>query len=377
MNSEKIIYVVSPSGAVGGGMGRVKDYILQSGGDRAGRYRFEALVTRDERGVSFSMVLMLLAVLKIWSAALTGRLALVHVNFGDRGSALRKAVIVLAARLVGAKTVLHLHTGALAAVYARAGVVARYLMRLPFRAASSIIVLGKLWRDWLVEDLGIDGGKIDVVYNGVPIEPVARDFSVLSDAPRKVLFLGLLHEQKGVSDLLAALALLPAEMPGWQAVIAGNGDIGFYEARAQALGLASHVSFPGWVDQESVRAHLRTSDVLVLPSYNEALPLVILEALGAGTPVISTPAGALPEVLSDGETVLFVEAGNPAGLAGALKAVLGDAALRQKLAEAGQAAFRARFSLPVFIESLFTIYRTRYGVDVTAIAAENRIRSLA
>jgi glycosyltransferase involved in cell wall biosynthesis len=377
MNSEKIIYVVSPSGAVGGGMGRVKDYILQSGGDRAGRYRFEALVTRDERGVGFSMVLMLLAVLKIWGAALTGRLALVHVNFGDRGSALRKAVIVLAARLVGAKTVLHLHTGALAAVYARAGVVARYLMRLPFRAASSIIVLGKLWRDWLVEDLGIDGGKIDVVYNGVPIEPVARDFSVLSDAPRKVLFLGLLHEQKGVSDLLAALALLPAEMPGWQAVIAGNGDIGFYEARAQALGLASHVSFPGWVDQESVRAHLRTSDVLVLPSYNEALPLVILEALGAGTPVISTPAGALPEVLSDGETVLFVEAGDPAGLARALKTVLGDDALRQKLAEAGQAAFRARFSLPVFIENLFTIYRTRYGVDVTAGAADSRTRSLA
>lgn len=377
MNSEKIIYVVSPSGAVGGGMGRVKDYILQSGGDRAGRYRFEALVTRDVRGVGFSLVLMLLAVLKIWGAALTGRLALVHVNFGDRGSALRKAVIVLAARLVGANTVLHLHTGALAAVHARSGGVIRFLMRLPFRAASSIIVLGRLWRDWLVEDLGIDGGKIDVVYNGVPIEPVARDFEARAEAPRKVLFLGLLHEQKGVSDLLAALAMLPRERPGWQAVIAGNGDIGFYEARAKALGLAAEVSFPGWVDQESVRAHLRSSDVLVLPSYNEALPLVILEALGAGTPVISTPAGALPEVLSDGETVLFVEAGDPAGLAGALKTVLGDAALRQKLAEAGQAVFRARFSLPVFIGSLFAIYRTRYGVDVTAAAAGSRIRSLA
>lgn len=377
MNSEKIIYVVSPSGAVGGGMGRVKDYILQSGGDRAGRYRFEALVTRDARGVGFSLVLMLLAVLKIWGAALTGRLALVHVNFGDRGSALRKAVIVLAARLVGANTVLHLHTGALAAVHARSGGVIRFLMRLPFRAASSIIVLGRLWRDWLVEDLGIDGGKIDVVYNGVPIEPVARDFEARAEAPRKVLFLGLLHEQKGVSDLLAALALLKPEMPEWQAVIAGNGDIGFYEARAKALGLAAEVSFPGWVDQESVRAHLRSSDVLVLPSYNEALPLVILEALGAGTPVISTPAGALPEVLSDGETVLFVEAGDPAGLAAALKTVLGDAALRQKLAEAGQAVFRARFSLPVFIESLFTIYRTRYGVDVTAVAGGSGIRSLA
>jgi len=377
MNSEKIIYVVSPSGAVGGGMGRVKDYILQSGGDRAGRYRFEALVTRDERGAGFSLLLMLLAVLKIWGAALTGRLALVHVNFGDRGSALRKAVIVLAARLLGVNTVLHLHTGALAAVHARSGRAARFLMGLPFRAASSIIVLGKLWRDWLVEDLGIAPEKIDVVYNGVPVEPVPRDFPALADAPRKVLFLGLLHEQKGVSDLLAALALLRPSMPDWRAVIAGNGDIGFYEARAQALGIAAEVSFPGWVDQESVRAHLRTSDVLVLPSYNEALPLVILEALGAGTPVISTPAGALPEVLSDGETVLFIEPGDPAGLAEALKTVLGDAAMRQKLAEAGQAAFRARFSLPVFIESLFAIYRTRYGIDVTAALAGSRIRSLA
>ena len=238
-------------------------------------------------------------------------------------------------------------------------------------------MLGKLWRDWLVESVGIAAEKIDVVYNGVPIEPVARDFSARAAETRKILFLGLLHEQKGVSDLLAALALLRPEMVDWKAVIAGNGDIGFYEAKAKALGIAGQTSFPGWVDQESVRAHLRASDVLVLPSYNEALPLVILEALGAGTPVISTPAGALPEVLRDGESVLFVEAGDPAGLAIALKSVLGDPALRQKLAETGQAAFRARFSLPVFIESLFAIYRTRYGVDVTAAAHEASMRSLA
>lgn len=377
MNSEKIIYVVSPSGAVGGGMGRVKDYILQSGGDRAGRFRFEALVTRDERGVGFSLVLMLLAILKIWGAALAGRLALVHVNFGDRGSAARKAVIVLAARLVGAKTVLHLHTGALAAVHARAGGFSRFWLRLPFRAASAIIVLGALWRDWLVEELHIPAGKIDILYNGVPVEPLRRDFAARAGEPRRILFLGLLHEQKGVSDLLEAMAALPAATGPWHGVIAGNGDLAFYEAKARALGLEGHVAFPGWVAQADVRALLRTSDVLVLPSYNEALPLVILEALGAGTPVISTPAGALPEVLRDGETVLFVQAGDRAGLAAALGAVLADAGLRQRLADAGQAEFRARFSLPVFLDSLFAIYHRRFGVEIAADGTAPTVRSLA
>ncbi len=364
MSAEKIIYIVSPSGAVGGGMGRVKDYIVESGGDAEGRTRFEVLVTRDERGALFSLWLLARAILTIWRGAITGSIALLHVNFGDKGSAFRKGLIILAARMAGVKTILHLHAAELTGLYASSNRLIRFLLRAPFFATSSIIVLGRLWRDWLVDDLGIEPAKIDVLYNGVPVDLVARDFAAAPNLPLKILFLGLLTERKGISDLLHALAALPPEAPPWQAIIAGNGDIPAYQAKVRELGLGERVEFTGWVEQARVRGLLRTVDVLVLPSYNEGLPLVILEALGAGTPVITTPIGAIPEVLEDGKTVLFVNPGDRAGLTAQLLALLSNPALRQQLSQAGQAAFKERFALQVFLDHLFAIYRARFGVEI-------------
>ena len=95
----RIGYILAPSGQAGGGMGRVKDYILQSGGDRHGRIRFVALDTRGPGSAVWSIPLTARAVLQIWMNALIGRVAFVHVNLGDRGSAVRKGLAVLLVRL--------------------------------------------------------------------------------------------------------------------------------------------------------------------------------------------------------------------------------------------------------------------------------------
>jgi glycosyltransferase involved in cell wall biosynthesis len=364
MPREKIIYIVSPSGAVGGGMGRVKDYIVASGGNSLARSRFEVLVTRDGRGAGYSLLLLVLAVLKIWWARLNGALALVHVNFGDKGSAFRKGLIILAARLVGARTILHLHAAELTDLYARSNGLVRFAIRQPFRAASSVIVLGRLWRDWLVRDLGIAPGKIDVLYNGVPVPVAKRVFDGAAPGPRQILFLGLLTERKGISDFLEALSSIDAGAPAWEAIVAGNGDIPGYEKKAQALGIGARTRFVGWVDQAGVRALLRSVDMMVLPSYNEGLPLVILEALGCGAPVICTPVGAIPEVLEGERNVLFVKPGDVASLGQTMTRLLADAALRQRLSDEGQACFLARFALPVFLANLFAIYARRFDIEI-------------
>lgn len=377
MSAEKIIYIVSPSGAIGGGMGRVKDYILQGAGEMDGRYRFEVLVTRDERGAVYSLLLVLLAVLKIWWARLTGRLALVHVNFGDKGSAFRKGIVIVGARVVGAPTLLHLHAAELIDLYANSNAVIRFLLRVPFRYASGVVVLGRLWRDWLIRDFAIPGGKIDVLYNGVPAEAPARDFLSASDRRKRILFLGLLSERKGISDLLHALAMLPAQTPAWEAIIAGNGDIPFYERKARELGIEERVRFKGWVGQNDVRALLGDVDMMVLPSYNEGLPLVILEALGAGAPVICTPIGAIPEVLEHNRSVLFVAPGDRAELSSTIFELLDDAALRQRLSSEGQATFVEKFTLGVFLASLFSIYRIRFGIEMTPKTTKSTIRGAA
>ncbi len=241
-----IAYIVAPSGQAGGGMGRVKDYILASGGDAAGRVVFEPLVTRDDRGFKASLGLTVKAVAAVWKAHLSGRLALVHVNLGDKASAVRKGVVAVLGRALGARVVVHLHAVHLEPAWRKGGAITRWLIALPFRVASTNIVLGEVWRRWLVNDMGVAPGRVDVLANGVPAPPYApRDHRASRDKV-KLLFLGNLLERKGVADLIAALARLSPDLPAWTATLAGGGDIDRYRALGFQIG---SISPGGWTNR--------------------------------------------------------------------------------------------------------------------------------
>lgn len=356
----KGIFIAAPDGQAGGGMGRVKDYILQSPPDLTGQYRLVPLVTRDGRGVVFSVVLFATAMLRVIWAAIRGRIALLHVNLGDRGSLARKGLLVLGARACGVPTVLHLHAAELEQLHDKTGRLGRGLIGLPFRASTSIVVLGERYRAWLVEAFGIAPARIRILNNGVAAPPPRRAHG---DGPQTLLFLGNMIERKGLSDLIVALGMMPPVEGGWRAVIVGGGDPAPYRALAEASGVGGQVEFPGWMDRADVQALLGGSDIMVLPSYDEGLPLVILEALGAGVPVICTPVGVIPEVLTDERTALFVPPGDRAALAAQMARLLGDRALQDGLAERAKALFDEKFSLTAFQDALFAIYRECCAVD--------------
>lgn len=359
----KTIFIAAPDGGAGGGMGRVKDYILASPPDCARRFQFEALLMRDHRGAHFSVMLLLAAVGRLLAAALPGRAALLHVQMGDRGSILRKGLLVCFARFCGVPALLHLHAVELEELYARSSGLVRALIRVPFAAATSIIVLGERQRRWLVETVGIAAAKVDVLTNGVPSldEPPHRTVRV--GEPCRILFLGNLIERKGVSDLIVALADVNRSESGWEAVLAGGGDEDFYRRKARELGIGDKLRFPGWVDRAAVFELLDWADMLVLPSYDEGLPLVILEALGFALPVVCTPVGAIPELLHDGETVLLVPPGDHPALTAAIARLVSEPALRLELGRNGRDLYERRFSLASFQDNLFVIYRQRFGID--------------
>jgi glycosyltransferase involved in cell wall biosynthesis len=341
----------------------VKDYIVEGGGDQAGKVRFEPLVTRDDRGFAVSLGLTAHAVARIWRARMAGRLALVHLNLGDKASAVRKGIIALLTRAVGGTVVVHLHAVRLMQAHQTGGPMRRWFIALPFRVASTNIVLGEVWRRWLLEDLKVAHGKVDVLANAMP--PYAGRDHRAPRAPVRLLFLGNLYERKGVTDLIETLAGLTQGLPDWRLAFAGGGDLERYKALAAERGVADRIDFLGWVGQEEARALLAAADALVLPSYDEGLPLVILEALGAGTPVVCTPVGAVPEFLTDGQTALFIPPGDRPALGAALARIIGEPELRQHLGDTGRESYERTFSLAAFQRSLFDIYRRRIGVDVT------------
>jgi glycosyltransferase involved in cell wall biosynthesis len=176
------------------------------------------------------------------------------------------------------------------------------------------------------------------------------------------VFVGRLSEPKGVSDLLNALSVAPLPRDRVQVTLAGNGDIGRYQRLARDLGVDSFVRFAGWCDQAAVQTLLRESDLLVLPSHDEVLPLVVLEALANALPVICTPVGELPGVLTDGENASFVPVGDVDALARRMASLLDDDAQRERLGRNGRALYERRFSMARFFESVARIHRRHFGV---------------
>ncbi|MDZ4134440.1 MAG: glycosyltransferase, partial [Paracoccaceae bacterium] len=148
--------------------------------------------------------------------------------------------------------------------------------------------------------------------------------------------IGRLAEQKGLALLIAAVALASARHPGLHLTLVGDGPLRpVLKAAIAAQGLGGQVTFAGWQDEAGVRAALAAAQALVLPSFAEGLPVVVMEAMAAGRPVIATAIAGLPELVLPGITGWLVPAGDVDALAAAIDALAATSPSR--LAEMGQA----------------------------------------
>jgi glycosyltransferase involved in cell wall biosynthesis len=279
----------------------------------------------------------------------------VHLNMAAYGSTLRKLLLLRLARTFRVPTILHIHASEFIPFCESLGPRSRRLLVGSLSRASRIVVIGEYWRHYLVETLGVSAEIVMVIHNAVPL-PAAP-------APRggnlrcRIVALGLLGPRKGTPELLEALAAPAMRELDWKAVIAGNGAVETARERAAALGLADRVEIPGWVDAATVSSLLATADIFVLPSHNEGLPVAILEAMGAGLPVVSTPVGAIPELVIAGQTGILVPPGSASALAGALAELVRDPELRMQLGKSGREQVERDFRIEVTVERFVTLYR--------------------
>lgn len=289
-------------------------------------------------------------------------LAGVHVNMAERMSFFRKGMIVATCRALRVPVVIHLHAQ-MRSFYRSLPSPAQGVMRWIFSLAQSVVVIGSGPRRFVIDELGVDPRKVDIVINGVPGPAVAPVRAIAADGIKRVVFVGRLCEPKGVSDLLAALAKANIDRSKVEVTLAGNGDIDGYQRKAKDLGVDGFVKFAGWCNQEQVDALLAKSDLLVLPSHDEVLPLVVLEALANGVAVVCTPVGELPMVLSDGENACFVPVGDVDKLAQTLTQVLGDDDKLLQLGRKGRELYEQQFSLERFFSSMARVHRRSFGIS--------------
>lgn len=197
---------------------------------------------------------------------------------------------------------------------------------------------------------------VDVIHNGVDatlFHPAVGAAEPSGDRPVRLLAVGRLTAQKGVDVLLDALARPESTQPELarpglkRAVldVVGDGDWrGRLEAQADRLGLAGRVNFLGWRDRDALAAVYRGADVFVLPSRDEGMPNVLLEAMASGLPAAASRVAGAEDLVAEGETGFLVPPEDPDALAAALKRLVDDAALRRAMGARARARAENLFS---------------------------------
>ena len=199
--------------------------------------------------------------------------------------------------------------------------------------------------------------RIHRIYNGLNLAEFGRaDFS---STPPLIIAVGRLIAKKGFANLIRACGLLAQREKSFRCEIIGEGPLeNELRAQIEQLGLQNRVALSGSKPQRDVRRRLAAANVFVLPSVVEPqggmdnLPTVIMEAMATALPVISTDIGGIPEMVVQNETGFLVQPGDAVALAGAIKKVIDDGQLAQRLGRAGYERAREFFSIEKNVRDL-------------------------
>ena len=277
-----------------------------------------------------------------------------HVHLSERGSAIRKGLLCVVLRVFRSRFVVHTHAAEHAMFHEWVPGAAKRLFIWGFSGARHFIVLTQFWRGYYANLLNRAPDQFLLLPN--PCDLPASIPNRRGRGQIRLLFLGRIGERKGAFDLIRAFAAVPAELSAALSLtLAGDGDIDQARALATETGCAPRTSVPGWVSAAEVERLLQDADALLLPSRGEGMSIALLEALGAGLPVVTTTAGGAGDFLEDQRNSLLVEPGNIPAITRAICQLATDSELRERL---GQEARKTatRFSIEQYMESLTNLY---------------------
>jgi len=255
----------------------------------------------------------------------------------------------------GVPSLLHVHGSDFDTWYLAGNPELRQWVRRQLARAKFVVALSESWRAFLSR---ITVTPLAVVHNAVNTREIHPHRVGRRDDVPTLLFLGLVGRRKGVPELLRAVReLAHAERPCQvRVVIAGNGEVQLTQRVVEDCRLRGLVDVRGWIGPEEKTRCLLDADIFVLPSHHEGLPMSLLEAMAAGLAVITTPVGGIPEVIEDEKNGLMVPPGNVDALADAIRRLVADRKLRERLAAAGRTTVEERFDIRVAAARFKRIY---------------------
>jgi glycosyltransferase involved in cell wall biosynthesis len=223
----------------------------------------------------------------------------VHIHSSKQGSFYRKLLIAFIAKAIfHRKTINHIHTGNFRRFYDNSNVIGKKLITFFLKLNDVTITVSDCWKNYFETSFHLKN-----VYriNNIINAPGNCRLRVAKNGTVYFLFLGMIHPDKGIFDLLQVLHDHKTVLAGkLKLFIGGNGQVDRLQEIIERTGLQGLVEFKGWVTGHEKDNLLQFADVFVLPSYYEGSPVAMLEAMSYGKPVISTTVGGIPEIVEPG-----------------------------------------------------------------------------
>jgi len=338
----------STLGTKGGMVSVIKNYLEY---EDWGEYRITYIPTHIDTNKYVLICYFCIRYIQIVFLALFGGYRIAHLHVSHRGSFWRKAFLAKTLKAMGIKVVMHHHGSRFEEFYAACSDCRKNCINKTLGSVDLNIVLGGYLVNKIKEKA--PEARVAVLCNAV------RTYAEnpYNDKAKYVLHLGRLGERKGTFDLLKAIEKLDGLIDeDIRFLLCGDGAVGEVERRVREYGIARRIGYIGWIDRKRKEQLLARTMINVLPSYNEGLPMSILETMAYGIPNISTPVAAIPEIIRDGGNGFLIMPGDTDALTRKLYSLIVNPDLRKRFSSASYESVASRFALHGNIEELKRLY---------------------
>jgi glycosyltransferase involved in cell wall biosynthesis len=280
------------------------------------------------------------------------KMDLVHVHMAAQMSYTRKKYFIKKAKKAGKKVIIHQHGGNFDHFYFnQSNDKRRNDIKEMFLLADKVIVLSEEWSDFFGKNI-CTPEKIIVLHNAVTVPAYEKtDYF-----DHNILFLGRLGKNKGAYDLLEVIPYLTEKYPDVRFYFGGDGDIKQCREIARQKNLQKYVRFLGWIRGAEKEELFKNCSIFVLPSYEEGMPMSVLEAMSYGLGVISTNVGGIPQLITNSINGLRFEAGDVQALVFCLDSLLSDCDKKKRLGKNARKTILNKFTSEKNIEEVMKIY---------------------
>jgi glycosyltransferase involved in cell wall biosynthesis len=278
---------------------------------------FNFIPTYKVGSVFFKCYVFILGVTKlVYTLIINRKILIIHIHSASYGSFYRKYIIFIITKYIfRKKTIYHIHGGGFEVFYKKCNALSKRMIKDLLGRTDVVICLSRSWSEYYENNFKI---------RRLIILPNIIDYPKKTEAVEKngvitFLFLGLVSEAKGIFDLIEVIAKNKEHYrTRIKLLIGGNGDIQHLKDLIARNNIEDIVEFLGWISSKEKTEVLNYSDVFILPSYNEGLPISIIESMSYGKAVISTNVGGIPEIVLNGKNGLLINPGELDQIAQAL-----------------------------------------------------------